>query len=344
MRCLPRAGASTLLRRHASEPACGGSTLLVASEADPASVTMADAVLGHAPFHWAPQGAGKWTAESLVHDDLPRVHLWRRPESLIGMDDLEQDWDIEGGDLAAGGIRDVIFLSKHVAASGKPSLTVHPIGNPRRDVEPYGGVAGKLAPPSPRLASLLRALDCAKGTSTSSELADFDVTFEATHHGPLLQAPTLFAEIGSGDDQWGREDAGRCWAEALWAELSTPPEIAGSALVVLGGNHYMSPVTDMVLARRHAGLAMGHMLPSYAFQNAGAEEVEAAVREALESTARALPGVRELVALVFKKQIRSADRKHVHAALERCSHGWHGPELRVVDSRKQLAEVLRATG
>ena len=54
---------------------------------------------------------------------------------------------------------DVIFLSKHSAASGIASLTVHPIGIPwSTDVVRNGGITGRCSPPSFRISSLYRSL------------------------------------------------------------------------------------------------------------------------------------------------------------------------------------------
>ena len=41
---------------------------------------------------------------------------------------------------------------------------------------------------------------------------------QATHHGPWLETPALFAEIGSAPDDWERADASR-----FWAEVPRPP-------------------------------------------------------------------------------------------------------------------------
>ena len=50
---------------------------------------------------------------------------------------------------------------------------------------------------------------------------DFEqVSLEATHHGPWVSAPSLFAEIGSCEAQWGRDDAADLWADILADELN----------------------------------------------------------------------------------------------------------------------------
>jgi D-aminoacyl-tRNA deacylase len=47
----------------------------------------------------------------------------------------------------------------------------------------------------------------------------FDITLEATHHGPWVETPCLFAEIGSSEAEWQRTDAAALWAAILANEL-----------------------------------------------------------------------------------------------------------------------------
>ena len=114
-------------------------------------------------------------------------------------------------------LSEVLFLSRHVAASGRPSLTLHAIGIPgalpHGEVAEFGGRNGVTVPPSPRFASLFRRLDRIATQSGLTE--EFEVTLETTHHGPLLDTPTLFIEIGSTEEHWGRADAAEVWADIL---------------------------------------------------------------------------------------------------------------------------------
>jgi len=309
---------------------------------------MTDALLAHPSFEWTPRGPGRWEALALARNSgetgAESVHLWRRPERLTLLDGIDEDWAAEAKQgPGASGLRDVLFLSRHAAASGMPSLTVHPIGNPRGDLEPRGGLAGRLTPPSRRLASLLRSLTRAHSCPSFASLADFDVTFEATHHGPFLATPSLFAEVGSTEREWGREDAGRCWAEALWAELSAPPaaEPASTVLLVIGGNHYMSQVTEAIWWGDGA-LEVGHMLPFYLLQGASPEAIRAMVEEAAAATVKAHPQAHKLLVFIFKKKMKSAHRKLVVEAVESFSARNDVPALQIVGSRTELEEAVRA--
>ena len=48
-----------------------------------------------------------------------------------------------------------------------------------------------------------------------NQLNGYDVCFEATHHGPLLETPTIFLEIGSTEKQWEDEVPARILIKSL---------------------------------------------------------------------------------------------------------------------------------
>ena len=171
---------------------------------------------------------------------ISEVHLYR--------DRLDRD-------LAAtfGSAPDlVVYLSMHRSGSQRPSLTVHPIGNHR--AADFGGLPETLVPAAPlemtaALCSLRRE---ARGLP-------YEVTLEATHHGPYLETPTFYIEQGSTQREWSDRDASRAIARAL---VSLHPD-AGPVAVGLGGGHYVPRHTDVALERR---VAFGHLLPSHALE------------------------------------------------------------------------------
>ncbi len=145
-------------------------------------------------------------------------------------------------------INNIIFLSRHKAASGKPSLTVHPIGNWGK--AEYGGEEGKITPTSPKImTSLLREIK-------KNQLEGFDVCFEATHHGPLLNTPTIFLEIGSTENEWEDELP----AQSLIKSLLEVKYIDGKNVVGVGGGHYTPRFTEAALTHK---VNFGHMVANY---------------------------------------------------------------------------------
>jgi D-tyrosyl-tRNA(Tyr) deacylase len=116
-------------------------------------------------------------------------------------------------------IDNVFFVSKHAAASGTVSLTVHPIGIPHlKESGRNGGIAGRCSPPNPHIGSLYRSIyQQTKGQVEAGveEASQFTISLEATHHGPFVEIPTCFVEIGSTMEQWSHPTAGRLWSKCL---------------------------------------------------------------------------------------------------------------------------------
>jgi len=145
-------------------------------------------------------------------------------------------------------IDNIIFLSRHKAASGKPSLTVHPIGN--WGEANYGGIKGEVTPPSADImTSLLREIK-------KNQITGYDVCFEATHHGPLLKTPTIFLEIGSTENQW--ED--KLPAKALIKSLLEVKVRKCTSVLGFGGGHYTPRFTEAALSHN---VSFGHIIANY---------------------------------------------------------------------------------
>lgn len=170
-------------------------------------------------------------------------------------------------------IHAVWFLSKHRAASGNPSLTVHPIGN--FNGAEAGGRAGALSPSAPRdMGALLRRL---KHHRDGAGLPH-DVTFEATHHGPHMTIPSLFVEIGSNEEWYDDEESGRVLAAAVTDVLDGEGVLHAPLQVGVGGGHYVPQMTDKALAGE---ADFGHMVPAYALDPSDGPRV---IELALEGT------------------------------------------------------------
>ena len=340
-------------------PAPPHRVLLVASRADVASLNLAKAVLDHSP--WTPL-APFYDGGELSSLEKGGVHasLWLLNERMTKFDDVDKRFAAHSSSAAAAA-DEVIFLSRHAAESGRPSLTVHPIGTPsalRADKERFGGLPGRCPPPNLRMSSLLRrvkrhatasGLLVGSSTSTSSDTdeapastekgggggggaGDFEVSPEATHHGPWLETPACFCEIGSREEDWGRTDASKVWAAVLHEELfgggaeeneeneeeAVKTELE-TVVIGIGGGHYCPKIADVIGSS--PSVAVGHILPSYALAMEEGGDWESAVREAVRSTREAMDrrqGTKavELVALVDKKAFKSTQKAMLLSLLE----------------------------
>jgi D-aminoacyl-tRNA deacylase len=233
--------------------------VVLVSRADPASVTIRDALLSEASWREAGSfdGAPLRRRGGLAIAEIEGIHL---------------DADGVGERLAeaVGDVEAVLVASKHKAASGSPSLTVHPVGN--WGPEPaFGGRPRAFAPaPARRMAQALRLL---KAEVEGAGLRHA-VTFEVTHHGPWTSVPLAFVEVGSTEAEWTSHAPARAVARVLLAMGESPPP-ADPVILGVGGGHYAPKFVDLVLSRK---AAVGHMLPGYAVDaGVDAETIRAAV-------------------------------------------------------------------
>ena len=172
-----------------------------------------------------------------------------------------------------GSVEGYIVLSRH--SGGKPSLTVHHTGNPGPEA-PYGGKPWSLAPAWPRVtAGLLRIY---KQVAEEMELlGEFQVTLEATHHGPTeLRRPIVFIEIGSSEKEWVRRDTQEAMAEAVVRFLETGIDSIDCSRVAIGvgDTHYPAKHTRNILEKSYC---YGHIFSKHVLGNLTVELLEQAI-------------------------------------------------------------------
>jgi len=226
--------------------------VLVQCLADPASVRIGQHLQRALPWREAGRFEGR---PVLAHAD------WR----LVTTEPLHISDERLDDRLAAAGFPpdELVFLSKHRSESAKPTLTVHPIGNWHE--ARYGGRAATVSPCAPALMTgLLAAL-------TARAPPGYEVSFEATHHGPETSVPTVFVEVGSSEAQWADDAAAAAVVAALLEHAPSP----APPVLCIGGGHYAPRFTD---AARRGAIAVGHILPDHAAAAVAPDTLEAAVR------------------------------------------------------------------
>ena len=255
---------------------------LVASEADEASLSQRDELLDLASWTTEEPFGGRpaYRSRDLIVVTIPEEHLYR--------DHLDRDLASKFQEPAEL----VVYLSKHRSESGRPSLTVHPIGNP--GAAEFGGQPQTLVPSAPRwMTSALRALRGSKGP------LGYDVTFEATHHGPFLTSPTFYIEQGSTEREWRDREASRAIGRALLGLRPIDAPIA----VGIGGGHYVPRHTDLALRKR---IAFGHLLATYALSAGSPGLLDQAVRRTEGAT----------LAYVHRKAVGKPEVRAIEKGLE----------------------------
>ncbi len=154
----------------------------------------------------------------------------------------------------------LIFITRHRAKTGEPTLSTHPIGN--YGASEYGGKPHTLVPTAPRLMTqLLRLMKKNK----EKTMLPHQVCYEVTHHGPFLKTPTLFTEVGSTEIEWRNKESGAVVARSLlelFTSYHTEDDMPKdtTVLIGIGGGHYAPRFTEVIFQKN---AAFGHMIPSY---------------------------------------------------------------------------------
>ncbi|MCV0412827.1 D-aminoacyl-tRNA deacylase [Nitrosarchaeum sp.] len=170
------------------------------------------------------------------------------PTPAISADWLEEKYDYDG----------FIFLSKHAAESGVLALTCHSTGN--FSEAKFGGNDRQIAIPHPFIQkTYLQTL-----WKHKSIFSDFQITIEATHHGPTaLSKPTIFIEIGTTEKQW--TDVTLCNSVASLVHQVMSGHIKASPIAIcFGGTHYPDKFTNELLEGKYS---LGTVVPKHALDN-----------------------------------------------------------------------------
>lgn len=167
----------------------------------------------------------------------------------------------------------LVFASRHSSKEGTPSLTVHSIGN--WNSADLGGRPKQIVKTS---AFLQRNYLLALAKQKEKLGLEHEVSMEVTHHGPWLEKPCVFIELGSTPEQWENATAARAVAEAI--ANSTSFESGSVPCIGFGGTHYAPEFTKVCLRSNHS---FSFMAPKHALEFLDEETVLQMVERSLES-------------------------------------------------------------
>jgi len=198
---------------------------------------------------------------------INEIKLYTINSELIFTDDLDKK-------IAA----DVfVFISKHRAKEERKTLTVHPIGNFGK--AEFGGKEKSLCF-VPSLLFKLIFNELAKNAANSL----YEATVEATHHGPYLEKPALFVEVGSTEKEWEDKNAAEIVAKSIINSIKYYINAAQdinknnkkiNTAFIIGGGHYNHAANKLMLKD---GFAAGHICGKYNLENLNA----ALIKDAME--------------------------------------------------------------
>jgi D-aminoacyl-tRNA deacylase len=263
--------------------------LIAASSKDVAGINIARQILRHYPFS---KTNSEFQEKPVYHAEIntQQVTLVTLKEETTNAQTLPDHFK---------SLSLIVFISRHSSASGTPTLSVHTPGN--FATAELGGLPQTVSTaPATAMQTALKAL---KHYQQEMSL-DYAVSYECTHHGPSLNVPTMFVELGSSEPQWHDATAAEAVAHATIHAITNFSVSKGTAVLGIGGTHYNQRFTQMDL---DGEAIFSHMTPKYAMQHVNAELLTHCVERTLEKVDGAI---------LDWKGIKSADKPGLLAALQ----------------------------
>ncbi len=181
-----------------------------------------------------------------------KVYLGLTDERLIYLDDLKlYNFDPDF----------VIFASRHVSKTSRPSLLIHTTGNWNKDAD-FGGIPKDLSKASALL--LKSGYECLVENTKSSGLSGFPIDMEVTHHGPtILDKPLIFMELGSTIKDWKNEKAAKVVADSIINTITKyeiMSHLDNRIGLGFGGTHYAPNFSRILI---YNDIAFSFICPKY---------------------------------------------------------------------------------
>jgi len=238
--------------------------LLAASRKDIASLNIAKQILTHYSF--------QKTAEKFQETPIFKAYIRDRTVKLVTLN--EESVYAQNLARSFDNLELVVFISRHSSTSGTPTLSVHTPGN--LGEADLGGLPKRVSvSPANAMRDALRAMTLFK---TEMQLS-YEVSYECTHHGPSLDVPAMFVELGSSIEQWNDLKAAEAVAHATMKAISEFGESHATAVLGTGGPHYNQKFSRIAL---EGEMAFGHIIPKYAISHVDANILRQCVDKTLE--------------------------------------------------------------
>lgn len=238
--------------------------LLVASNKDIASLNIQRQILNNYPF--------KKTGEIFSENPVYEVEINGKETRLVTLN--EESVYAQNLTNFFTNPELVVFISRHSSGSGTPTLSVHTPGN-LGEAE-LGGLPRQVSvSPTNAMRDFLKNIALIKGEMQ----LQYEICYECTHHGPSLNVPTMFAELGSSQKQWSDMKAAEAIAHAVINTLEKFGEVEAKTVIGIGGPHYNYKFTRIALEKE---IAFGHIIPKYAVSYVDTDVLKLCVAKTLE--------------------------------------------------------------
>jgi D-aminoacyl-tRNA deacylase len=152
----------------------------------------------------------------------------------------------------------IIFASKHKSEKGNKTISIHAPGNWRK--AELGGQEGRVCKTSAVFQKQI--FEKLKSNMEKFHIKDYELTLECTHHGPLINKPCLFVEIGATETEWKDRKAGFVVAKSIAEIIEDFKENPYNEVAIgIGGPHYCPNFNKIQL---NSNVAVSHVIPQYA--------------------------------------------------------------------------------
>lgn len=196
----------------------------------------------------------------------------------------------------------IIFASCHKSEKKEKTLCIHTPGNWHEAKQ--GGVSGKVCKTSALFSKFL--FEKLNKTAKEHNFDKYKITMEGTHHGPLIEKPCIFIEIGSNLEEWKDNRAGFILAKTIHNTIREFKENPYHEIAfAIGGPHYCPNFNKVQL---NSNVAISHVIPQYALPL-----TEEMIKEAISKTEEEI----DFAVLDWKGLGKSEERKKVLEILDK---------------------------
>lgn len=211
-------------------------------------------------------------------------------------------------DIGAKNANFIIILSRHSGTPGGPIITTHVSGNFGPAI--YGGEEREIGVSMPFFMKNFLMM-----VKRRADEIGYPVALEPTHHGPSLDVPLAFVEVGSNERNW--KDLRACKAVAVSAVEAITSEAKFIPAIAIGGPHLNDKFTKIELNSKYA---IGHFVRKLDTEYLDLEMLEKALN-------RSCPKAE--VAILDWKGIKGEKKREIVEMLEKL-------EVPVIKARKAL--------
>ncbi len=177
-----------------------------------------------------------------------------------------------------------VFVSRHVSSKGVLAFTVHPLGRISENNYDLG------------VADPIGMLKMLQSINKLCRFENVTITYEATHHGPILSKRSFFTEFGGPINIEGFSGYTSALSLAIAESFDIKVEYECIALGI-SGTHYPKKFTEFAINGKYA---FSHILPEYNLTNINI------IKSAIEHS-----NPKPDIAIIEKKGLNSMQRKMV---------------------------------